>query len=125
MAASKHSELHVLNILFNLTYQVDIGYENTLDFIRDGKKFVENFAGMIDVSTPHLYLSGLPFAPCKSILVTSLIPWFPKIAPVTVGQCVDWPTNQLVLQEHTSSVNSVAFSPDGRHIVSGSFDQTI
>ena len=29
------------------------------------------------------------------------------------------------LQGHTLSVNSVAFSPDGRHIVSGSRDQTI
>jgi len=29
------------------------------------------------------------------------------------------------LQGHTSSVNSVAFSPDGRHIVSGSLDRTI
>ena len=29
------------------------------------------------------------------------------------------------LQGHTSSVLSVAFSPDGRHIVSGSVDQTI
>ena len=26
---------------------------------------------------------------------------------------------------HTNSVKSVAFSPDGQHIVSGSFDQTI
>jgi len=29
------------------------------------------------------------------------------------------------LQAHTISVNSVAFSPDGRHIVSGSWDHTI
>ena len=29
------------------------------------------------------------------------------------------------LQGHTSSVNSVAFSSDGRHIVSGSYDHTI
>ena len=29
------------------------------------------------------------------------------------------------LQGHTDSVSSVAFSPDGRHIVSGSFDKTI
>ena len=29
------------------------------------------------------------------------------------------------LQGHTSSVDSVAFSPDGRHIVSGSSDNTI
>ena len=102
-----------------------MGYEDTLRFIKDGNKFLQNFAGMIDESIPHLYLSALPFAPCKSILATSLVSQFPKIAQVAVGQCEDWPTNQLVLQGHTSSVNSVAFSPDGRHIVSGSWDQTI
>ena len=108
-----------------MTYQVNVGYEDTLGFIMDGNKFLQNFAGIIDVSMPHLYLSALPFAPCKSILATSLVSQFPKIARVAVGQCEDWPTNQLVLQSHTSSVNSVAFSPDGRHIVSGSRDQTI
>ena len=111
--------------MLNGTYQVNFEYKDTLEFIRDGKKFVENFAGMIDVSTPHLYLSGLPFAPCKSILVTSLVPQFPKIVQVAVGRCVDWPTNQLVIQGYTSLVTSVAFSPDGRHIVSSSLDQTI
>ena len=96
-----------------------------MGFIRDGNKFVQNFAGIIDESTPHLYLSGLPFAPCKSILVTSLLQQFPKIAQVAAGQCIDWPINQLVIQGHTSSVSSVAFSPDGRYIVSSSFDRTI
>ena len=125
MVAGKHCGLHELNIMLNGTYQVNFESKDTLEFIRDGKKFVENFAGMIDVSTPHLYLSGLPFAPCKSILFTSLVPQFPKIVQVAVGQCVDWPTNQLVIQGYTLSVSSVAFSPDGRHIVSGSLDQTI
>ena len=31
----------------------------------------------------------------------------------------------IPFQGHTSGVNSVAFSPDGRHIVSGSYDRTI
>ena len=65
--------------MLNGTYQVNFESKDTLEFIRDGKKFVENFAGMIDVSTSHLYLSGLPFAPCKSILVTSLVPLFQKL----------------------------------------------
>ena len=54
-----------------------------------------------------------------------LAPQFPKTAKVAVGQWVDWPMNQLVIQEHTSLLNSVAFSPDGMLIVSGSYDWTI
>ena len=100
-------------------------YEEPLMFIKDGVKFVQNFAGIIDKSTPHLYLSALPFSPSKSILARSLIEKFPGIAQVAVGQHNDWPRNQQGLHGHTSSVNSVAFSPDGRHIVSGSEDRTI
>ena len=100
-------------------------YKEVLTLIKDGIKFVQNFAGIIHKSTPHLYLSALPFSPSKSTLGRCLGKRFPGIAQVTVGQHDDWPRNQHVLQGHTSSVWSVAFSPDGRHIVSGSTDGTI
>ena len=100
-------------------------YEELLMFIKDGIKFVENFAGIIDKSTPHLYLSALPFSPSKSILARSQIERFAGIAQVAVGQQDDWPRNQQILQGHTDFVESVAFSPDGRHTVSGSWDKTI
>ena len=102
-----------------------MGYEELVMFIKDGIKFVENFAGIIDKSTPHLYLSALPFSPSKSVLARSQIARFAGIAQVAVGQQDDWPRNQQVFQGHTFSVNTVAFSPDGRHIVSGSGDKTI
>jgi len=94
-------------------------------FIQDGIKFVQNFAGIISESTPHLYLSGLSFLPPRSALANMLIANFPNIAQVARGQHENWPSNQHVLRGHTSFVNSVAFSWDGRQIVSGSWDQTI
>ena len=100
-------------------------YEELLMFIKDGIQFVQNFAGIIDKSTPHLYISALPFSPSKSILARSLSDTFRGIAQVAVGQQGDWPRSQQVLQGHASAVWSVAFSPNGRHIVSGSLDKTI
>ena len=100
-------------------------YKDLLMFIKDGIKFVQNFSGIIDKSTPHLYLTALPFSPSNSVLAKSLIERFAGIAQVAVGQQDDWPRNQQVFQGHTFSVNTVAFSPDGRHIVSGSGDKTI
>ena len=50
---------------------------------------------------------------------------FPNIAQVARGQHEDWPSNQHVFRGHTDPVQSVAFSPDGRHILSGSWDWTI
>ena len=93
--------------------------------IKDVIKFVQNFTGVIDKSTPHLYLSGLPFLPFNSVIGRYLVKSFPGIARVAVGLHDDWPRNEHILQGHTWSVNSVAFSPDGRHIVSGSIDGTI
>ena len=42
------------------------------------------------------------------------------IRNLTTGQCIGGP-----FQGHTRGVNSVAYSPDGSHIVSGSLDKTI
>ena len=86
-------------------------------FIQDGIKFVQNFAGVISKSTPHLYLSGLPFSPSRSALAKMVTTKFPNIVQIARGQHQDWPSNQHVLQGHKGSVLSVAFSPDGRHIV--------
>ena len=55
-------------------------------FIQDGIKFVQHFAGAISESTPHLYLSGLPFSPSKSTLTNMLTANFPNIVQVVKGQ---------------------------------------
>ncbi|KAL4078980.1 WD40-repeat-containing domain protein [Scleroderma yunnanense] len=99
--------------------------EDVLRVIKDGIKFVSNFAGIIAESTPHLYLSALPFSPSQSTLIRGVTVKFANMAQVVSGQHEDWPKNQHVLQGHTSFVWSVAFSPDGRNIVSGSSDNTI
>ena len=94
-------------------------------FIKDGIKFVQIFAGVIDESTPHLYLSALPFSPSESVMARYLVQRFPGIAKVAQGQHNEWSRICHVLQGHKSGVLSVACSPDGRHIVSGSHDGTI
>ena len=86
--------------------------------VEDGIKFVENFSWIIGKSTPHLYLSALPFSPSKSILATSLLERFPGIAQVVVGKHDDWPRSHHAFQAH-GPVNSVAFCPVGRYIAAG------
>ena len=99
--------------------------EDVLMFVKDEIQFVENFSGIIDKSTPHLYLSALPFLPSRSTMARCLPDSFPRIANIVVGKHHDWPRSQQVLQGHEWPVCTVAFSPDGRHIVSGSWDLTI
>ena len=54
--------------------------------IKDGIKFVETFTGLIDQSTPHLYLSALPFSPSESVMARDWAKRFPGIAKVARGQ---------------------------------------
>jgi WD40 repeat protein len=75
-------------------------------------------------SAPHIYLSALPFAPTGSLVSTHYSTSFPRIIHMERGQLSHWPSLEMVISNF-GSVRSVAFSPDGQHIVSGSEDGSI
>ncbi|KIN97133.1 hypothetical protein M404DRAFT_37720, partial [Pisolithus tinctorius Marx 270] len=101
------------------------GFNDVLALVEDGIQLIRNFGGVIVHSTPHLYASALPFIPCNTLLSMMLLPKFPRLARVAVGGLKGWPVEQQLLQGHASEVQSVAFSPDGKRIVSGSRDKTV
>ena len=76
-------------------------------------------------SAPHIYLSALPFAPKKSMVPVYYMPMFKNSLSIKMGQEINWPARMSVFEGHNSYVFSVACSPDGKHIVSGSHDNTI
>ncbi|KAI0310253.1 hypothetical protein OF83DRAFT_1272573, partial [Amylostereum chailletii] len=95
-----------------------------LAFIQDAQQFVSRFGGLISESAPHIYHSAIPFTPTSSVLrkhYLSKLPCIPRIH----NHSLKWPIMQNVLRGHTSSVTSVACSPSGTHIISGSYDKTI
>ncbi|KAG2344492.1 hypothetical protein BDR05DRAFT_189862, partial [Suillus weaverae] len=91
----------------------------------DVQRFIQVFGGMILHSTPHLYVSALPFSPANSPLSRQFSARFPNTLRVAFGRDMNWPAVQTVLRGHTSSVLSVSFSPDGTRIVTGSRDSTV
>ncbi|KAG8846669.1 hypothetical protein FRB91_000553 [Serendipita sp. 411] len=93
--------------------------------INDIKRFLIAFGTPISDSIPHIYISALPFTPKRSYIRQAAGALFPNTMSVFIGCPGDWPELQQEWLGHTSSVNSIAFSPDGRHIVSGSSDRTI
>ncbi|KIM23596.1 hypothetical protein M408DRAFT_332227, partial [Serendipita vermifera MAFF 305830] len=92
---------------------------------RDMKKFLAAFGGVILQSVPHIYVSALPFLPRSSAIRKHYIGHYPRTIDILSGGEDNWPAIQNILLGHTSTVQSVAFSPDGRRIVSGSDDMTI
>ncbi|KIM56977.1 hypothetical protein SCLCIDRAFT_192048 [Scleroderma citrinum Foug A] len=99
--------------------------KDVITVAKDAIIFLRTFATVINESVPHLYLSALPFSPAKSVLATRLAPRFPNIACLAIGRHEYWPSVQRVMRGHDADVHSVAFSADGKYIVSGADDHTI
>ena len=95
------------------------------ELARDMWKFTAGFASVISQSVPHIYLSALAFSPQSSALSKMYRKQFPQTLHAQTGGLGNWPALQNVIFGHSGWVTSVAFSPDGRHIVSGSGDKTI
>ncbi|KIM24746.1 hypothetical protein M408DRAFT_49152, partial [Serendipita vermifera MAFF 305830] len=94
-------------------------------FARDMQKFLAAFASVISQSAPHIYISALPFAPQSLGVSQHYLKHYPRTLVVKKGWNNSWPALQAIFIGHRNAITSVAFSPDGRQIVSGSLDYTI
>jgi len=88
-------------------------------------QFIQVFSPVLIECTPHLYLSAMPQTPSSSPLRELWVNHIEKHLSVTLGHPLSWPAEILTLHGHTQTVFSVAYSPDGSQIVSGSRDNTI
>ena len=93
--------------------------------VNDAIAFVRYFTDPIALSAPHVYISALAFAPKSSMIARLYAPKFKNIVRVVVGQPDEWPAEQAVIRGYSESVKFVAFSADGRRVVSCSRDKTV
>ncbi|KAH8593119.1 vegetative incompatibility protein HET-E-1 [Bisporella sp. PMI_857] len=94
-------------------------------FIRDAKRFALYNRSVIEQAPLQLYSSALVFAPEQSIVQRrfegSISPWIQRKSKVQA----DWSAALQTLEGHSYLVTSVAFSPGGKQVVSGSGDMTV
>ncbi|KAJ6070586.1 hypothetical protein N7467_011905 [Penicillium canescens] len=94
-------------------------------FLHDAKRFVLKNHQIADTAPLQLYCAGLIFAPETAIIRREfdkeLPSWIDQLPRVNKG----WSAERQTLEGHTSSVDAVAFSPDGRLLASGSMDETV
>ncbi|KIK56859.1 hypothetical protein GYMLUDRAFT_173735, partial [Collybiopsis luxurians FD-317 M1] len=83
------------------------------------------FGGMIGESTPHLYISALPFLPKESLLRETYLSSFRQLIKVCKGQKLHWPALQAILKGRTGPIRALSVSPDGMKIASGSTDCSV
>ncbi|KAG9091295.1 hypothetical protein FS749_016643 [Ceratobasidium sp. UAMH 11750] len=95
-----------------------------LGIVNDLERFIQIFYVPISESTPHLYISRLAFLPIRTSLAELRKQHFVNTMKVLQGGQETWSSlRHCVVLE--SGVNSVAFSPDGHRIVSGSSDNAV
>ncbi|EPQ56333.1 hypothetical protein GLOTRDRAFT_128279 [Gloeophyllum trabeum ATCC 11539] len=94
-------------------------------FAEDAAQFALYFGIPIAISAPHIYLSAMAFAPAASLVALNYQTSVVNMLQVTQGRLKKWPAQQLVLHGHKYWAKSVAFSPYGKLIVSGSDNKTI
>ena len=99
-------------------------------YVAAGQRLWASFVrSKASLSTPHLYVSSLAteLAMPSAVDYSTLTRWrklFPRL-PSIECKGISQRGMLMIMEGHSNLVYSVAFSPDGAHIVSGSGDNTV
>jgi len=100
--------------------------DRVLYFLSDANSFVASSREAIERSAPHIYLSALPFVARDSLIHRMFIPLFGGLISVqTFGINGHGDRLIMTLNGHNQMVISIAYSPDGRLLASGSDTGTV
>src|SRR5271154_2524697 len=89
------------------------------------KRFALYGRPAIEKAPLQAYYSTLIFAPAKSIVRKQFEDRIPRWMQELPRVLEDWSAQLQTLEGHSGSVRSVAFSPDGKLVASGSDDGTV
>ncbi|EDQ98896.1 uncharacterized protein LACBIDRAFT_398050 [Laccaria bicolor S238N-H82] len=89
------------------------------EFASDANQFIMTFFEPISEAAPHIYISALPFAPQNSKISLHFKKHLVKSLTIENGQMKQWP-DRCLLKIKTNN-GPLAYSPDGRRIVSGTY----
>jgi hypothetical protein len=117
---------HLYNILGNHTNLHKADKSPDLHaFIHDAKRFALYSRSVIELAPLQLYCSALVFAPEKSIVRRRFEKYVPLWLPKKSKLQANWNAALQTLEGHSDWVTSVAFSPNGKMVASGSHDRTV
>ena len=114
----------IMGLFTNILIQKSSRSDTELyQLLYDGHRFSLYFANTINVHPLLLYTTALPFTPTNTSIFKKF--YHSGLPKVVCGVDKMWSPELLHLRGHTDAVNSVAFSPDGSKVISGSSDRSI
>ncbi|KAF9512010.1 hypothetical protein BS47DRAFT_1363413 [Hydnum rufescens UP504] len=93
--------------------------------LSDSHRFILANGEVIRASALHVYHSALPFTPHNTALYKTYCGDGKDSVKVLQGFESEWPQNLSTLCGHFLEVTTIAFSPDGLLLASGSYDDTV
>lgn len=102
----------------------DMGGLNVTSLLEDIERVVQVFEPAICEAALQVYQSALVFMPTCSLYHQAVDDASASVRLIS-ERSESWPASRHILREHTGAVHSVAFSPDGTYIASGSLDKTV
>jgi WD40 repeat protein len=94
-------------------------------FVQDAKRFILYNRAVVEQAPLQLYYSALIFSPELSIVRRQFKKCTPHWIEKTSKRQENWSAVLQTLEGHSAWVYSVAFSPDGKVVASGSGDKTV
>lgn len=89
-------------------------------FLRDARRVILSHRAAVDKGPLQVYVSALVFAPKNGIIRKTFDGELPAwLFPLPMVN-LDWDACTATLEGHDDPVSSVAFSPDGSRVASGS-----
>ncbi|CCA75010.1 related to WD40-repeat protein (notchless protein) [Serendipita indica DSM 11827] len=101
------------------------GINDLVSLAMDMRQFIAHFSEVITQSASHIYVSALPLSPPSSLIRQRYQTQYPNTLVVTAGGYERWSPLLMTYRGHGAAAEAVAFSPDGIHVVSGSYDRTV
>ncbi|KAI1330214.1 NACHT domain-containing protein [Xylariaceae sp. FL0255] len=101
------------------------GVSRLQGLVVDASRLLQSFRSAIESRPLQTYASVLVFSPIQSRLRNLFWHERPQWAECRTKLADQWSKCEATLEGHTDSVNSAAFSADGRRVVSASHDSTV